>query len=105
MCDCYRHKCKECETMLPIHLGDFNTGRDEIEVFCNEHIPEHDVTVFKFKKSVVGKHFFPNGVQQEMDEIQFAGTKIGIRSLTENARANSGMNYPNLTLDCTEEIK
>lgn len=39
MCDCYGHKCEKCDTTLDIHLGDYDTGREEIEVYCDEHIP------------------------------------------------------------------
>ena len=50
MCDCYYHKCKECDITLPVHLGDYDTEREEIEVFCKDHIPEYNVRVFTVKK-------------------------------------------------------
>lgn len=79
MCDCYYHKCKDCEKEIPIHLGDFVTRRDEIEVFCNDHIPDKDVRVFIMRKpekdEIVGR--FPKGYM------------IGIRDITEKAINNA----------------
>ena len=40
MCDCYTHKCYCCEEKIPMHLEDFNTAREEVVVFCHEHIPD-----------------------------------------------------------------
>jgi hypothetical protein len=94
MCDCYNHKCKECNIKLPIHLGDFSTGSDEIEVFCKDHIPEHNVRVFTITENYCG------------EENEFPiGWKMGIRSLTENAIHNENMNYPNLASEYTVEKK
>jgi len=50
MCDCYLHKCKFCEEKLPVHLGNFETDRSEIEVFCEKHIPDHNVFIFTVVK-------------------------------------------------------
>jgi hypothetical protein len=38
MCDCYYHPCKVCRRKIPVHLGDFNTDRGEIEVYCWKHL-------------------------------------------------------------------
>lgn len=42
MCDCYEHKCDNpnCDTFMPIHIGDFITSRDNIRVYCTRHIPK-----------------------------------------------------------------
>ena len=50
MCDCYGEKCKECEEVIPIHLGDYETSRDEIEVYCKEHIPPVNCRIFVLKE-------------------------------------------------------
>lgn len=49
MCDCYEAKCeiKDCEEKIPIHIADFNFDREEIQVFCNKHLPKEKVTIFE----------------------------------------------------------
>ena len=51
MCDCYAHTCnhKNCTTKIPIHLGDYETGREEIAVFCGSHIPKDRIYGALFK--------------------------------------------------------
>ena len=39
MCDCYTARCKNCNREIPMHLGDYATARDEIEVFCTTCLP------------------------------------------------------------------
>jgi hypothetical protein len=73
----YKAKCALCETMLPIHLGDWSTKRNEVECFCGNHIPLVDVRVFTCDK----------------------GNKMGIRALTENAVKNKEKNMPNIGTD------
>lgn len=87
MCDVYQHKCKECDTMLDIHLGNFSTEREEIEVFCQNHLPEEDVRIFTVT------------TPDQRDENIYSGWKMGIRSLTDNARANKNINHPNIFSD------
>ena len=82
MCDCYDHTCKLCDVDIPMHLGDFETGSDEIDVFCKYHIPTENVRVYTLTDSNEGS--FP------------VGYRIGIRDLTENARARKDENHPNL---------
>jgi hypothetical protein len=88
MCNCYDHQCKECDTYIPIHLEDYDTDPDEIEVFCHRHIPESNVRIFKLTHKEDG---LPKGF------------RIGIRSLTENAKKHEGGNHPNLV--CAIRIK
>ena len=40
MCDCYGHKCDHpgCEETISIHLQDFETSREEVDVFCYKHL-------------------------------------------------------------------
>lgn len=40
MCDCYEAKCEKCERLIPVHIEDFCTPRDNVKVFCQHHIPK-----------------------------------------------------------------
>ena len=42
MCDCYDHKCAhpQCTQLMPIHIGDFCTPRENLEVVCTRHLPK-----------------------------------------------------------------
>ncbi len=85
MCDCYEAKCKVCGISgLPVHLGDYETNRDEIEVYCKGHIPPTNCRIF-VTKSQSGR--YPKKF------------KMGIRALTENAKKNKEINHPNLNSD------
>ena len=86
MCDCYMAKCnnKKCKKKLNLHLGDHNTARDEIEVFCGRHIPKDNCRIFI---SLSEKPFQGRRIRK--------GWKMGIRSLTENAKNNEDDNCPN----------
>lgn len=80
MCDIYYHRCNErgCETSIDMHLEDFSTERDEIEVFCEKHIP----------KDLSG------GILFLMDDEDAKGP-VFVRSLTANAARHSLGNLPN----------
>ncbi len=41
MCDCYNHKCANCDERIPMHIGDFCLERGEIDVYCSRHIPKN----------------------------------------------------------------
>ena len=45
MCDCYEQKCEYCNVMIPVHITDFCTPRENVKVFCSLHIPEEDCFV------------------------------------------------------------
>ena len=85
MCNCYSAQCEKCDKMLPMHLGDFDTGEDEIQVFCDAHIPEEDVRVFVMTED-----------ESDLGDKFPQGYRIGIRALTENARQCADKNHPNL---------
>lgn len=83
MCDCYNHKCAhpECATTMPMHLEDFDTDSDEINVYCEKHLPSttlHQGTLFRYK-----------------DEDEKEWSKLFVEPLTENAIANIEGNTPN----------
>ena len=90
MCDCYDENCSEkgCQELLPVHLGDYETNREEIKVYCENHIPINDCRIFIIKEEDEG---FPKG------------WKMGIRSLTDNAREFKDYNHPNVGADYTVE--
>lgn len=39
MCDCYYEGCKVCGRSIPVHITDFITPRENVEVFCGRHLP------------------------------------------------------------------
>lgn len=82
MCDCYAPKCQatNCKVHIDLHLSDYNTGRDEVEVYCGSHIPKNidDGVLWKIKK---GK----------------SHSKVFLRALTQNARDNWEGNHPNIS--------
>lgn len=82
MCDCYSEKCKRCDKEIPIHLSDYSTDRDEIEVFCESCLPSDR------KNGILWKYRDSN---REPWEVVF------IRALTENARNNESGNHPNMS--------
>jgi hypothetical protein len=83
MCDCYIDTCCKCKELLEIHLGDFNTARSEIAVYCKRHIPNSNlVWVFSWQDEETGRN-----------------VKMGIKPLTRNAYENMGDNFPNISED------
>ena len=34
MCDVFEAKCEGCGLLIPIHIGDFSTGRRNVRVWC-----------------------------------------------------------------------
>jgi hypothetical protein len=36
MCDCYSEPCKICGKFIEIHLGDYDTARSEIVIYCKD---------------------------------------------------------------------
>jgi hypothetical protein len=86
MCDCYLHQCKLCPTQVGIHLGDWATGRNEIEVLCSHH----------YKK--VRKQSKPYTIFKCAN-----GQRIAIIYLTKNAKLRRKENVPNMTCRCEPE--
>lgn len=90
MCDCYDAKCKLCDYRIPIHLGDWETPRDEVEIFCHRHIPEDNARVFQMSKKSSRS---PGDLKR--------GEKVAIRALTSRAKKNKNINHPNVGQDYT----
>jgi hypothetical protein len=82
MCDCYCANCCVCGKDLPIHLGDYVTPRQDIDVFCDEHIPHYNCRVFI--------------IEEDEDGSFKKGYRIGIRALTDKAKEFKEYNYPNV---------
>jgi hypothetical protein len=85
MCDCYYHKCSGCDKKLDMHLADFATGRDEVEVRCGKCMkrmpkPKKPYVVFDC---------------DEKGKFGYVG-KMMVVSLTANAVGNADGNHPNL---------
>lgn len=97
MCHIYHAECKICSKIIEMHLGDYLTNESEVEVFCNHHLPEVDVVIWK------GKDDWYSTSKEEYIVIGNPIT-VGVRSLTENARVNKDINHPNLVrCDIIEE--
>lgn len=97
MCDCYNHKCKKCNRLIPMHLGDFNTSASEIDVFCWRHLPKRNAIFFHIKDA-------RDDIKKEYSRLyeserKFIGKTIAIRPLTGNAIDNQLHNHPNLILE------
>jgi len=87
MCDVYYEKCayEGCNVRISLHLADFDTGRDEIEAYCYNHIPEDTSDGVLFEVNDEGC--------PEYDEPEYNG-KMFLRALTINAKANwTGNDY------------
>ena len=73
MCDIYGARCakKGCSSVIDMHLEGYETGREEVKVFCGSHIPakkeRKDGVLWRIRK---GK----------------SHTRIFVVALTKNAR-------------------
>lgn len=89
MCDCYQHKCNhnDCNIRIPMHLEDFETEREEVEVFCGSHIPS--------------KSERTDGVVWSVRQGK-TKSKIFVRALTKNAKNHWKGNHYNGGCRCIE---
>jgi hypothetical protein len=68
MCDCYEAKCsgEGCNIIIPIHIADFCTPRENIKAYCKKHVTKNCM-VFELSKGYKEKSFwntllsFPKG--------------------------------------------
>ena len=90
MCDCYTDKCKECGDEIEMHLEDFDTGRDEVEVYCSAHFPAdtRDGVIW-----VCGDR--KGGEDRRM---------VFVRALTDNASEHMSGNHPNCAFTKVFEV-
>ena len=85
MCDCYTDKCRGCGKGIEMHLSDYDTGRNEIEVYCGKCLPKDlsDGVLWKYKDDMLAP--------PACHEWQF----VFVRALTDNAKSNADGNHPN----------
>jgi hypothetical protein len=91
MCDCYYHHCECCDQPYPVHLGDFDTDRNEIKIWCKQcwekaNRPKH-WTRFAIKITDYNMGYL------DLDKIP--QTEMTIGYITDNAICNREHNHPN----------
>jgi len=76
MCDCYVERCaiKTCPNTFDIHIGDFCIRREELEIYCEEHLPKENAIVFIFEKDTKG--LIINYKAGEKFAIRFIGKEM-----------------------------
>jgi len=112
MCDIYGHKCLLCEEIVSMHLGDFNTGRNEINIICHKHrfleLQSYlENSVLWFISSHPLSHLYDGDQEdggynwQRSKEVaeEYGGKCVLVQALTENAVANKDHNSPNLLIN------
>ena len=111
MCDCYGHKCLLCDERVPIHLGDFNTRREEINVICHKH-SYSEVEPYLKDAVLWVMDVWPSGHLWDDDEEdggynfkrskqqaeEYGGKVITVQALTDNALKNARHNHPNIMI-------
>lgn len=89
MCNILAMKCcvEGCSTQMDMHLADFATNPDEIQVYCATHVPRNpkpdkwpNLAIFKIPKNW-RKHI--------------GSSRVGVNSLTLNALTRVNGNTPN----------
>jgi hypothetical protein len=92
-----------CGEKLPVHLGDYETGRDEVEVFCEKHIPENNCRIFTLTENeYIDIGSYCGGYEVKKYVLEFwEGWQMAMRYLTDNAQKNKEMNHPNIGADWT----
>ena len=85
MCDIYTAKCRVCGKEIEMHLGNWNTKRSEVRVYCGAHLEKallqtKPVSLWRFKRCLGGKRWC--GV-------------VAVVLLTPTAKRNGRINHPN----------
>lgn len=79
MCDCYWVKCEVCKKgLIPVHIADFCMSRDDIKIYCRDHVPSKDVVVHKI---IEDEYRYPEGTSfKKTKRIEHrAGWRMGVR--------------------------
>ena len=81
-----------------MHLGDYNTSRDEVLVSCGKHIPDkinrRDMVWFiDYAEVITAKQDYPD---IENDETWNEQPIVYVKALTDNAWKNRLQNHPNI---------
>ena len=63
MCDCYEQKCEQCQQMIPVHIADFCTAKENLQVFCDQHLPEADCFIYTVMEAKRDKYDFKKGTK------------------------------------------
>lgn len=78
MCDCDGPRCERCATSVPLHIADFCMPREDIAVFCANHLPRRNVVVYE----TVGETFHPDA-RRAPDRVFYRdppkGWRMGVR--------------------------
>ncbi len=85
--------------IIPMHLGDYLTGRDEIEVYCSDHIPKFGKWVTIWEIGDAEDWIKKEHEKYYLEEKHFVGKRVAVKSLTKNAWRHRRKNYPNLLLE------
>ena len=94
MCDCYSHKCEECDNTIPMHIGDFAYPQEDFKCYCKKHIDKAP------KGSVIFEVMGNASEHDKYDKIK-KGWKCAIFGPEVG---ESGMNHPNIASNCKETI-
>ena len=84
MCNCYGHFCnvKDCEEIIPMHIGDFKYLKEDFECYCKKHLD-------KAPKGSIIFHVIKNEFM-----CAILGPEVG----------GKGYNHPNIAGDIEETI-
>lgn len=117
MCDIYVARCALCGSPVPMHLGDFLTGRDEISVFCPKHSLEEvfqgvdpdrcyairlesiEEARSKIESEAADWERRKDLLDMIRREAELAGGTVVICCRTANAVRNWAVNHPNTVLE------
>ena len=98
MCDIYYTGCHFCGKRIYMHLGGYQTGRDEVAVLCWSHAHRYKElggrTVFWVHNPVERTLWFMGG-GEDVFHIFETEPLVAVVSLTDNAWRNRWDNYPN----------
>ncbi len=107
MCDIYTATCEVCGKRIGMHLGDYETKRDEIKVYCSKHIPPNhrhigsrimiDFTNYSEMVQMARDH--PEHYKKNENRRSCYEPFIYVESLTDNAWKNRLQNHQNSGLN------
>ena len=100
MCDCYMGECIKCGKPMPIHLADFKTARNEIEIYCDKCMPlyldEGVLWAYKdFEWTFINSRILDR-IEYFIKNLFVRKKEMYIKCLTKNAKDNYRGNCPNV---------
>lgn len=103
MCDIYNTKCEVCGKIIGMHLGDYETRREEVKVYCSRHIPPNHkhvgarimVDFTDYSKIIQMARDYPEHYDSNEEHWVEYEPFIYVESLTDNAWKNRLMNHQN----------